>query len=133
MKQIVVGRLLSIICCILVCFGCKDKSDIVKEDLAVALNAYVCGDMDTYFSCVDFGEEIDSIHSLILRKAYDQYKVSLDKAQRQAISAEPTLVSFVNDSVAYVYYNIRFQDGSEETCSHKMVRSADHWKIRIRD
>lgn len=119
--------------CLWICVGCKDNADVVRDDLAVALNAYVSGDYETYIDCVDFGEDLDSIHALIFRKAYDQYRVSLNRKEKNIISIEPTVVKFINDSVAYAFYAVNYQDGTSEMCSHKMARFPDRWKIVIRN
>lgn len=116
-----------------VCSCGNSEEAELKLTLKTALESYFTGDIETYEQYVNYGTEMDSIHNIILKKAYEQRFDQLKGGSVRAVRVEPTTVAYENDSVAYVYYNIVLSDSSRETCSQKMNRICDEWKLTVRN
>lgn len=116
-----------------VCSCGNSEEAELKLTLKTALEAYFTGDIETYEQYVNYGTEMDSIHNIILKKAYEQRFDQLKGGSVRAVRVEPTTVAYENDSVAYVYYNIVLSDSNRETCSQKMNRICDEWKLTVRN
>lgn len=122
---------------LMICLAsCHDKitlpEDAPKEALKTALDALNSDDYNTYISCVDGGEMMDSIQSKIFIQILRQHQDWLTHEKGTVASVEMIDGKMRGDTVCTVYYQYTYSDSTKEVMSQKMIRREGVWKIRLR-
>lgn len=118
--------------------ACKEQPKVdptlaPRTTLQEALDAQARGDMDAYFSYMNFGsDDIDTVQQALLKAALAQKQQELQE-QRQGLQASIVSTARMrSDTVAIVFYNQYYNNGDSVTCSQKMVRHDGVWKLQMR-
>lgn len=110
-----------------------DETAPVKAFMAEALDSLRAGRYETYLkSYVDLSD-MDSTLIPILAKAYSQEQGRIAKTNGSFNGYIVNHAQLVNDSLAIVYYDMQYADGTCETCAQRLVCINGEWKIKIRN
>ncbi len=110
-----------------------DKTAPVKALMTEALDSLRAGRYETYLkSYVDLSD-MDSTLIPVLAKAYSQEQGRLAKTNGSFNGYVVNHAQLVNDSLAIVYYDMQYADGTCETCAQRLVCIDGQWKIKIRN
>ena len=134
MKQLV--KRLSMAClCLLVLTACTDDTPKVASQKALlnAMKLLEKGDLDKYYQCLDFGQELDSLTQAQAVKMWVMHQQINNKAKGKTLTTDVVKVDLLADTVALVYYKIKYESGNEEVSANKMVCRNGEWKIRVRN
>lgn len=117
--------------------GCKEKEqdtlEAPKKVLLSALQKLEIHDYDGYMQVADLGSITDSIQLEYMMMILNQHQEMQEKKKGNVLDAKIIGAKMVCDSVCTVYYQLTFNDNLKETCSQKMVKVNNDWKIRLRN
>ena len=68
-----------------------------------------------------------------IKQIENHYFLSDEVRKGQALATDVVKVDVLADTLAVVYYKIKYESGNEEVSSNKMVRRDGQWKIRVRN
>ena len=120
---------------LMVLTACEDKDPKVASGKALikAMKYLQNGDKEKYYNCLDFGQELDSLTQAQVAMMWVMHQQINQKVKGQALATDVVKVELLADTVALVYYKIKYESGNEEVSSNKMVCRDGEWKIRIRN
>ena len=115
--------------------ACEDKDPKVASGKALikAMGYLQKGDAEKYYNCLDFGQELDSLTQAQVAKMWLMHQQINQRVKGQALATDVVKVDVLADTLAVVYYKIKYESGNEEVSSNKMVRRDGQWKIRVRN
>lgn len=117
--------------------GCKEKEqdtlEAPKKVLLSALQKLEIHDYDGYMQVADLGSITDSIQLEYMMMILNQHQEMQEKKKGNVLDTKIIGAKMVCDSVCTVYYQLTFKDNLKETCSQKMVKVNNDWKIRLRN
>lgn len=115
--------------------SCEEKDPKVASQKAMtkALELLDKGDLDGYYQCLDFGQELDSLTQAQVAKMWVMHQEIVAKSKGKTLGRDIVKVELMGDSVAEIYLKTKFESGIEEVSSHKMVCRDGKWRIRIRN
>ena len=121
--------------CLLAMTACEEKDAKVASQKALqkAMELLEEGEMDKYYEYLDFGQELDSLTQAQIAKMWVMHQQINANAKGKAIATKVVKVDLLADSVAVVYYKIKYESGNEEVSANKMVRKDGKWRIRVRN
>ena len=121
--------------CLLAMTACEEKDAKLASQKALlkAMELLEEGEMDKYYEYLDFGQELDSLTQAQIAKMWVMHQQINANAKGKAIATKVVKVDLLADSVAVVYYKIKYESGNEEVSANKMVRKDGKWRIRVRN
>ena len=127
--------LLVILTCWISFSACEEKTpqETSKNALVKAMKLLEKGEMDKYYQCLDFGQELDSLTQAQIAKMWTMHQLIKQKDKGKVIATEVTKVELTTDTLATVYYKVKYESGNEEVSANKMVCKNGEWKIRVRN
>lgn len=127
--------LLVILTCWTTFSACEEKKpqEASKNAFVKAMKLLEKGEMDKYYQCLDFGQELDSLTQAQIAKMWTMHQLIKQKDKGKIIATEVTKVELTTDTLATVYYKVKYGSGNEEVSANKMVCKNGEWKIRVRN
>lgn len=128
---------ISLFAIVSILFGCKkgeqDTLEAPKKVLLSALQKLDIHDYDGYLNDVDLSDISDSSQVEFLQMALNQHQDWQEKKKGTVTNLSIVDAKVISDSVCTIYYQFTFSDNTKETCSQKMVKVDNAWKIRLRN
>ncbi len=110
-----------------------DPVDSAKMVLAEALDSLYAHNYGKYLSLMDLGEEMNDEQLKVMFDVLCQHQERQEVLKGTVSSCRIVDAKLEADSVAIVYYEITFSDGTSEGNTQKMICVDDKWKIRVRN
>lgn len=134
-KVLVAAITAALLVCLAACREEKaaDPADAPREAMMAALVALDSCDYDAYCRMADFNVGTDSARLRVFMDAVRQHQDWTHQTKGRLTSYSTLRADMESDTLAYVYYELVFQDSIREVVSQKMVRTNGEWKLRMRD
>lgn len=128
---------ISLFAIVSILIGCKkseqDTLEAPKKVLLSALQKLDVHDYEGYLNDVDLSDISDSSQVEFLQMALNQHQDWQEKKKGTVTNLSIVDAKVISDSVCTIYYQFTFSDNTQETCSQKMVKVDNAWKIRLRN
>lgn len=109
------------------------ETDEAKEQKQVVVDAFTKlynGDVEGYLECVDFGHPLDSAHIAMQKLLLSSYVEEVE-ARGGISEIEPTGTKFESDTVVYVYYALKYNNGTRESHFQLLEYKEGKWKMKV--
>lgn len=110
-----------------------DPAEAPKKAFLEAMDYFISKDYDTYSQHLDYGVDMDSTQHTTMLSVLRQHQEWQETSKGSIDSCIAVGATLECDTVATVYYKLKFAGGTSEVSSQKMVRINGEWKIRVRN